>query len=150
MVEDGVAWLPHSPMLLPYFPHMVVALESFQGCLLASCVAPPSFWATKGDPSSTILLLLFTGTRNPSSNQFCLPSTNKFSPMLERGTSTCTFSSHLHFYTFFASCTRFPKEVPTRRNFGFLVIFSQNHSPKILLTYFLGHQLASGFLLVTE
>jgi hypothetical protein len=41
-------------------------------------------------------LFLFVGTRNPSSNQFCLPSTNKFSPMLERGTSTCTLSSHLH------------------------------------------------------
>jgi hypothetical protein len=42
------------------------------------------------------------------------------------------------------------KEIPTRRNFGFLVIFSRNHPPKILLTFFLGHQLALGFLLVTE
>jgi hypothetical protein len=37
-----------------------------------------------------------------------------------------------------------PKEIPTRRNFGFLVVFSRDHSPKILLTYFLGLQLALG------
>jgi hypothetical protein len=76
MVEDVVAWLPHSPCLhLTYFLHMAVALESFHGCLLSSCAAPPSFWATEDDPPYTISFLIFfyfAGTRNTSSNQFCL------------------------------------------------------------------------------
>jgi esterase/lipase superfamily enzyme len=50
----------------------VVALESFHGCLLASCAAPPSSWATEDDPSYTISFnLFFARTRNPSSNQYC-------------------------------------------------------------------------------
>jgi hypothetical protein len=72
MVEDVVAWLPTPACLhLTYFLHMVVALESFHGCLLASVAAPPLFWATKDDPSYTISFLIFfyfSGTRNPSSN----------------------------------------------------------------------------------
>jgi hypothetical protein len=63
---------------------------------------------------------------------FCLPLTNKFSPMLERGTSTCTLSSPLSLLHVLD-----PKEIPTRKKFGFLVIFSRNHSPKVLLTFFL-------------
>jgi hypothetical protein len=80
----------------------------------------------------------FVGTRNPSSNQFCLPSTKQInsaprwkeehqlapSPLI----STNLFTL-LHVLD--------PKEIPTRRNFGFLVIFSRNHPPKILLTLFL-------------
>jgi hypothetical protein len=66
-----VAWLPHFPMLAFDILHMMVALESFHGCLLVSCAAPPSSWATEDDPSYTIFLFnLFTGTRNPSPNQF--------------------------------------------------------------------------------
>jgi hypothetical protein len=42
-----VAWLPHSPMLAFDILHMVVALESFHGCLLASCTTPPSSRATE-------------------------------------------------------------------------------------------------------
>jgi hypothetical protein len=56
MVEDVVAWLPHSPMLAFDILHMVVALESFHGFLLASCAGPPSSWATEDDPSYTIFL----------------------------------------------------------------------------------------------
>jgi hypothetical protein len=76
---------------------------------------------------------------------FCLPSTNKFSPMLEEERqlapspliSTNLFSL-LHVLD--------PKEIPTRRNFGFLVIFSRNHSPKILLTFFDIDLLRASFL----
>jgi hypothetical protein len=57
-------------------------------------------------------------------------------------------SSPLIYFPCFMYST--PKEILTSRNFGFLVIFSPNHSPKILLTFFLGHQLSPGFLLVTE
>jgi hypothetical protein len=69
-----VVWLPHSPMLaFDILPSYGGALESFHGCLLASCVAPPSSWATEDDPSYTIsFLTFFAGTRNPSSKQFCL------------------------------------------------------------------------------
>jgi hypothetical protein len=56
MVEDVVAWLPHSPMLAFDILQMVVALESFHGCLLASCTTLPSSWATEDDPSYTIFL----------------------------------------------------------------------------------------------
>jgi hypothetical protein len=41
---------------LTYFLHMVAALESFHGCLLASCTAPPWSWATEDDPSYTTFL----------------------------------------------------------------------------------------------
>jgi hypothetical protein len=41
---------------LTYFLHMVVALESFHGSLLASCTALPSSCATEDDPSYTIFL----------------------------------------------------------------------------------------------
>jgi hypothetical protein len=58
MVEDVVAWLPHSSMLA------FDILPSYGcgnrippcGCLLAWCAAPPSSWATEDDPSSIILL----------------------------------------------------------------------------------------------
>jgi hypothetical protein len=74
MAEYVVACLPHSPMLAFDILHMV-ALESFHGCLLASCAAPPSSRATEDDLSYTISFLIFfyfVGTRNPSYNQFCL------------------------------------------------------------------------------
>jgi hypothetical protein len=56
MVEDVVAWLPHSPMLA------FDILPSYGGgirippcvCLLAWCAAPASPWAMEDDPSSTI------------------------------------------------------------------------------------------------
>jgi hypothetical protein len=54
MVEDVVVWLPHSTMLAFDVLHMIVALDSFHGCLLASCAAPPSSWTTEDDPSYTI------------------------------------------------------------------------------------------------
>jgi hypothetical protein len=37
--------------------------------------------------------------------------------------------------TFLASCTRFQRN-PDKEKFWFLVIFSQNHPPKILITFF--------------
>jgi hypothetical protein len=58
MVEDVVAWLPHSPMLELDILHMVVALESFHGCVLASCAAPPSSRVTEDDLSYTISFLI--------------------------------------------------------------------------------------------
>jgi hypothetical protein len=144
---------PTPPCLhLTYFLHMVVALESFHGCSLASCAAPPSSWATEDDPSYTSFLFKsFLSVQEilPLTN-FYLPSTKKFSPMLERGTLT-----FVNLYLPLSSPLSLlhvldPKEIPTRRNFGFLIIFSRNHPPKILLTFFLGQQLAPSFLLVTE
>jgi hypothetical protein len=49
MVEDVVAWLPHSPMLA------FDILPSY-GCLLASCATPPSSWAMEDDLSYIIFL----------------------------------------------------------------------------------------------
>jgi hypothetical protein len=136
---------------LTYFLHMVVALESFQGCLLASCVAPPSFWATEDDPSYTTFLFY-----SFSSVQEILPLTN-FVSLQQINSAPCwkeerqLAPSPLISTNLFSSLHVLdPKEITTRRNFGFLAIFSRNHPPKILLTFFLGHQLASGFLLVTE
>jgi hypothetical protein len=114
---------------------MVVALESFHGCLLASSATPPSSWDIEDDPSYTIsFLIFFVGTRNPFSNQFLF--SNDLSPSLVRG--ILTFAN---LYLLLSSPLSLlhvldPKEIPTRRNFGFLVIFSRNHSPKILLTTF--------------
>jgi hypothetical protein len=99
MVEDVVVWLPHSPMLafdiLPSCGGGIGIPPC--GCLLAWCAAPHRLGLRRMIPLTQVSFLIsFTGTRNPSSNQFCLPSTNKFSPMLERGMSTCTLSYHLH------------------------------------------------------
>jgi hypothetical protein len=90
MVEDVVAWLPHSPML-----------ESAHFSSIRWWHQDPSMcssWATEDDPSYIIFLFnSFSSVQEILPLiKFCLPSTNKFSPMLERGTSTCTLSSHLH------------------------------------------------------
>jgi hypothetical protein len=56
--------------------HMVVALESFHVCLLASCATPPSSRAMEDVLSYTISFLIFfyfASTRNPFSNQFLSP-----------------------------------------------------------------------------
>jgi hypothetical protein len=126
---------PTPPCLhLTYFFHMVVALESIHGCLLASCAALASSWATENDPSysSFLFIYFFVSTRNPSSNQFL--SSNDLGLSLGRGILTFT-----NLYILLSSPLSLlhvpdPEEIPTRRNFGFLVIFSRNHSPKILLT----------------
>jgi hypothetical protein len=94
-----VAWLPHSPMLaFDILSSYGGGIEILPWSLLASCAAPPSSWATKDDPSYTVFLFnlsLPTHEVFPLT-KFCLHLTNNFSPMLERETSTCTFSSHLH------------------------------------------------------
>jgi hypothetical protein len=124
MVDDVAAWLPHSPMLafdiLPSYSGGIGIPPCVR--LLAWCAAPPSLgyggWSFSNNSS---FLFFFAGTRT----KFYLHSINKFCPMLERATSTCTLSlistnlfSFLHVLD--------PKEIPTRRNFGFLVIFSSN------------------------
>jgi hypothetical protein len=148
------AWLPHSPMLAfaihPSYGGGInippqggdIEIPPY-GCLLASCAAPPSSWAMEDDPSSTILPFYSSLTAQVvlPLTKFCLHSANNFSPMLEGGTSTCTLSSHLHFPCFMYLT---PKEIPTSRNFGFLVIFSRNHSPKIFLTFFSWTSTCSG------
>jgi hypothetical protein len=53
-----VAWLPHSPTLALDILLIEVALESFHGCLLASCAAPPSSRATEDDLSYIISYLI--------------------------------------------------------------------------------------------
>jgi hypothetical protein len=70
---------------------------------LFSLMCSPSSWATEDDPSTILpFYSFFVGTRNPSSNQILSPL-NKFSPMLERGMSTSTLASHLHFPCFMFS-----------------------------------------------
>jgi hypothetical protein len=49
MVEDVVAWLPHSPML-------AFDMLSSYGGLLASCATPSLSWVTEDDPTYTIFL----------------------------------------------------------------------------------------------
>jgi hypothetical protein len=68
MVQDVVAWLPHSPMLAF---DILPSYGGGNGCLLASCAAPP--WATEEIPLTQFsFLIFFVGTRNTSSNQICL------------------------------------------------------------------------------
>jgi hypothetical protein len=111
MVEYVVAWLPHSPMLAFDIFHMVVALESFYGCLLASCAAPPSSRATEDDLSYTIsFLIIFI-----SSVQEILPLTNfvfKWSQPLvwKRNINFRQLVPSPLISTFLASCT------PSQRN----------------------------------
>jgi hypothetical protein len=147
-----VAWLLHSPCLqLTYFHHMVVALESFHGCLLASCIAPPSFWATEDDPSYTTFLFysfLLVQEILPLSNFASLEQINSAPCWKEERQLAPSPLISTNLFSFLHVLD--PKEILTRRKIGFLAIFSRNHPPKIPLTHFLGHQLASGFLLVTE
>jgi hypothetical protein len=100
--------------------------------LFISLICSPSSWATEDDLPYTISFFYFAGTRNTSSNQFL--SSNDLGISLGRGILTFTnlyllMSSPLSLLHILDT-----KEIPTRRNFGFLVIFSRNHSPKILLT----------------
>jgi hypothetical protein len=57
MVEDVVAWLPHSPMLaFDILPSYGGGNGILPWLLLASCAAPPSCRDTEDDPSYTIFL----------------------------------------------------------------------------------------------
>jgi hypothetical protein len=70
MVEDVVAWLPHSPMLaFDILQNMVEALVSLH-VLFISLMCSPSSWATEDDPSIILPFYSF------SSVQEILPLTN--------------------------------------------------------------------------
>jgi hypothetical protein len=104
VVEDVVACLPHFPMLA------LDILPSYGGGILPwlfiSFMHSPSFvLGYEGWPLlHNFPFYSFSSAQEilPLTN-FFLPSTNKFGPMLERGTSTCTLSSHLHFPCFMYS-----------------------------------------------
>jgi hypothetical protein len=116
-------------------PHACIWHTSSYGCLLASCAAPPSSWATEDYPSYTIFLFnLFH--RYKKSFLYPILSSNDLSLSMGRGILT-----FVNLYLLLSSPLSLlhvldPKEIPTRRNLQFLVIFSRNHSPKILITFF--------------
>jgi hypothetical protein len=57
MVEDVVAWLPHSPMLaFDIIPSYDGGIGILPWLFISFMAAPPSSWVTEDDPSYTIFL----------------------------------------------------------------------------------------------